>query len=152
MCGEHENINNTADSELFNRSARGKHLKIIQDLKIWDIFDSHVTSLTLTSRLPLRTNVSGRGPPSSNKCRIWHGAGLSSTKTSERKNTFKVTYMRPKTIAWLRHIYLLKWRLFGSQTDSWLLQLYSDVTAHLRTIWCRRGSDITAEKQRWVEK
>lgn len=43
---------------------------------------SHVTSLTLTSRLAFRTNVKGRGPPSSNKCRIWQGAGLSSTKTS----------------------------------------------------------------------
>lgn len=63
----------------------------------WNIYYSHVTSLTLTSRLAFRTNVRGRGPPSSNKCKIWHGAGLSSTNTSEQniqQSILQVTCMR----------------------------------------------------------
>ena len=68
-------------------------------------FNSHVTSLTLMSRFAFRTNVRGRGPPSSNRCRIWHGAGLSSTKTSKKKKkekeiTFQITVMRLKSAVW----------------------------------------------------
>lgn len=85
-------------------------------------FYSHVTSLTLTSRLAFRINVKGRGPPSSNKCKIWHGAGLSSTKTSEQntQSTMQVTWMNPQR---QRKYKTLLW-------DSLLLTLYDEFWHH----------------------
>lgn len=95
-----------------SRKNKGIHVCLIYIIQVGCMlhgtFYSHVTSLTLTSRLAFRINVKGRGPPSSNKCKIWHGAGLSSTKTSEQntQSTMQVTWVNPqqqrkyKTLLW----------------------------------------------------
>lgn len=89
------------------------------------------------SRLAFRTKVRGRGPPSSNKCRIWHGAGLSSTKTSTKKKkiTFQITVMHFKSAAWI-------WNTAGLfQSVTVTAFCHSDI----RLKWCLRNCSLELE-------